>query len=127
MRKQDGYVLLVSAMIIGLMLIGLAVAATRTLISERASTTVIEREDDARSLAEGCAEHALLKLRNNVNYTGNETVTINGQTCTVKPLLTTPYRLQTEATVNGQPYRLQVTLSSLSPLTISAWQRVTAF
>jgi hypothetical protein len=127
MRKPDGYVLLVSAMIIGLMLIGLAVAATRTLISEHASTIVIEHEDDARSLAEGCADTALLKLRNNVNYTGNETVTINGQTCTIKPLLTSPYRLQTEATVSSQPYRLQITLSSLSPLTISAWQRVTSF
>jgi hypothetical protein len=127
MNDRRGYVLLVSVMIIGFMLIGLAIAATRTLVTDHAATIVIEHEDDARALAEGCADQALLKLRDNVNYTGNETVTIGSQTCTIHTILTSPSRIQTEATVNGQPYRLQVTLSSLSPLTISAWQRQTSF
>lgn len=127
MRNEKGYVLVVSVMIIGLMLIGLAVAATRALVSERASTIVIEREDDARALAEGCADAALLELRNDVNYAGNETISVGGFACTIRPILTSPTRIQVEATVSGQPYRLQVELASTDPLEIAKWERVTTF
>ncbi|OGL67239.1 hypothetical protein A2856_04265 [Candidatus Uhrbacteria bacterium RIFCSPHIGHO2_01_FULL_63_20] len=127
--NDRGFTLVVSVMIISAVLLGLAVAAARTLHGTLSSGTSIERWDDAKALAEGCAEQAIWRLTEDQNYAGNETIAINGSPCTIRPVTgnPTPKIVETEATVGNRTYRLRVTVSSLSPPTVSAWDRVTSF
>lgn len=128
MNERPGFTLVVSVMLIAAVLLGLAVTAARTLHGSLSSGTSIEGWDDAKALAEGCAETALWRLNENQTYTGNETITIEGAPCTIRPVTgSSPWIVETEAAANGRTYRLRVTVTSLSPVTVSSWDRVTSF
>ena len=130
MNKLRGFTLIVSVAIVATVLLLVALSSSRFLIQQLSSSVGLEDHLMAKYLAEGCAEAALASLAADpAVYVGNETLTIGGQSCIIETITTvgSVTTIDTEATVSTRVYRVEVLLSSLDPMTISSWQRVTSF
>lgn len=127
MNNRSGFALVISVVIFGMVILTIAAATAFSLANAQAREVGWQDGLRTQSLAEGCAEYALFKLRDNPSYTGNENVTINGSTCTVRPLISgTPTTIQTEATVDNRHWRVEVKVTT-STFTINSWKRVSSF
>jgi len=70
--QHRGYIFLLSVLVVGT--ISLAVTASVLLLSTSAARTglSLKHSSEALALAQACAEHALLQLRSDSSYGGNE-------------------------------------------------------
>lgn len=130
MTNQRGYILVVTVLVLSSVILMVATATAFTLAGVEQRDAERRLGFGAQSLAEGCMETALLKRRLDPSYAGNETVTIDGQTCTIRAFITAaspPLTIQTEATKNSRTYRVQVKISNTSTMAVQSWERVSAF
>lgn len=127
-NPRRGFILIISVLVLSAVIAVIAAAAAFGLAGSQLRGVELDNSSDAKGLAEGCAEAALFKRRNDVTYTGNETLTIGTGTCTIRPIIVgPPLIIETQATANTRVYRLHVEVSNTSTFTISKWQRVAAF
>lgn len=130
MTNRHGYVLVVTVLVLSSVILMLATATAFTLAGVEQRDAERRLGVGAQSLAEGCMETALLKRRLDSGYAGNETVTIDGQNCTIRMFITgsnPPLTIQTEATKNGRTYRVQVKISDTRTMAVQSWERVAVF
>jgi hypothetical protein len=82
-QKKEGFVALISVVIISAIL--LLVAVTLSLSGYYGRYNILDSELKKRSvaIAEACVDTALLNLANNPSYTGNATTTIGSDACYV--------------------------------------------
>lgn len=128
MTNQKGYVLVITVLVLSSVILMLATASAFTLVGVEQRGSEHRQSIQAQSLAEGCMETALLERRLDPGYTGNETITIDGQSCTIRPFIAgsnPPLTIQTEATKNSRTYRVQVKISDTATMTVQSWERVT--
>jgi len=78
----------------------------------------------AKSLVEACAEVALEVMRENNDYTGTNSTTINSNTCsyTVSNTGGDNRSIDISGTISGVTRKLQVITSAFNPIIISTWQ-----
>jgi len=103
--QHRGYIFLLSVLVVGT--ISLAVTASVLLLSTSAARTglSLKHSSEALALAQACAEHALLQLRSDSSYGGNELLD-QGNTAR----------------------RMEILVSRLLPsVTITSWQEVSLF
>jgi len=85
----------------------------------------------ASSLAYLCAENALIKLKSTTNYSGNETITLDGETCDILSIDGTGYStrtVKTQSTVSGYTKKLKIVVAEVDPIMqITSWDEVTDF
>lgn len=133
-HKPNGYVILISVLIIGA--VALSVAVTLLFYGTELTVTSANfyNSELMQSATDGCAEIALQRLHDNPGYTGNETITFpppGSRVCTIGAVLgtgNTNRTVQVTAVVNGMFGRIQIVIATLSPtLVISSWQDVTDF
>lgn len=129
MNRPHGFTLIMSVAIMGTVLMLAAISSTRLLLQQLSSTVGLEDYVSAKYLAEGCADVALLRLRQDAGYLGNENVFIGGESCAILPMSVEGPEtvIKTEAEVRSRIYRLRVGLSSTDPLTVVSWDRVPSF
>lgn len=128
MTDRNGYVMLMNVLVVSATLVTVSVAAAMALSRGGIRGLVTERARVAQRLAEACAEVALYRLQNSPSYAGNETVSIAGLPCTVRPVVPgPPLRLQVEAVADQQTYRLEIQVDDPQGVGIGSWRRVTAF
>lgn len=126
--NKKGFTLVVSVMIVSVILALIAVASVQHILFLRKGGTAYEDEFNARMLAEGCAEQALLKFRQNQAYRGDEILTLNGNPCTIRPILGNgPFTLETEATMNTRVSRYQIKIADTETFQITQWKPVSDF
>lgn len=126
--NKKGFTLVVSVMIVSVILALIAVASVQHILFLRKGGTAYEDEFNARILAEGCAEQALLKFRQNQAYRGDEILTLNGNPCTIRPILGNgPFTLETEATMNTRVSRYQIKIADTKTFQITQWKPVSGF
>lgn len=94
-NPQSGFIALISAIIISVVL--LAIAATLSLSGFYTRFNILDSEYKKRSLglAEACAETALLDLANNINYTlqaSDGSVPVGTDTCAIVSISPGPPR-----------------------------------
>ena len=127
MNNQRGYALVISVLVLGTMLLSIAAATAFSLSRTQLREQGWESGMRAQSLAEGCAEYAILQLRLDGTYAGNEEIEIQGEPCTVRPiLLGASTTIETEATVDNRVYRLRVEVEP-TDIVIESWKRVITF
>lgn len=120
--------MLLSTLIMGTILLSVTIAGFNALFYERSANEAHAQQAQALALATGCMEYALQRLGQSASYSGNQTYPIDGQTCTILPIEeTSGWTIKTEVTLQQKTARLQVTLSSRTPLTISSWQEGVIF
>jgi len=128
---RKGFIALVSVLILGAVLLAVSIGLSLRGTSESVVALGEELSMRALMLAEGCAEHAVLRLVGDLNYSGNETIIVEGSdACSVLPLLGSgnlSRTIRTEAFVKGYKRRIEVSIAEVSPLTFSSWREVAAF
>ncbi|OIO47740.1 MAG: hypothetical protein COS76_00220 [Candidatus Portnoybacteria bacterium CG06_land_8_20_14_3_00_39_12] len=83
------------------------------------------------NLAQACAETALIKLKENINYAGNEIITIQDDVCQIRPIINLGGQsrtIETQATYGNQTHKLRIQISNINPqITIQSWQGIADF
>lgn len=83
---EQGYIALISVIIISALIVMIASSANLISISE-SSMGLKERQSwEAFYLATACAEEALMSLKQGLNYSGNETLTFTNGECAILPV-----------------------------------------
>lgn len=128
-KSRRGFTLFVSVIIIGVVLLLVAISSSRMLIQELADTVSQEDFVAAKYLAEGCAEAAIMNINLDVEYAGDETLTIGADSCTINPITTvgSTKTIETSAAVRTSIYRLKVTVTVANPPVVTSWRRVVSF
>jgi len=85
----------------------------------------------ANRLAYSCAEIALNKLKNDVNYVGNEAIDLDGITCNILTISGTGNSarvIKVSATTNNVVKKIQIAIQTVNPSYIfTSWQEVPDF
>jgi hypothetical protein len=84
-HAQNGYVALMTAIILGLVLLTLLVVASNTSLFGRFNVLDAENKEISRAVARSCADIALLKYAGNAAYAGDEVLDIGAYRCYVRP------------------------------------------
>jgi predicted chitinase len=122
-----GFIALITLLI--LFLISLSIGVGFTLRSiERAKTSLqINQSSQAFYLANLCAEEALMKLKENINYPGNETIQIEGGYCQILPI-EGKWIIKTIGNFQNQVKKVKIIVNQVNPQTIiQSWQEVSDF
>lgn len=114
-KENGGYIALISAIIMTVILILISIVTSQSSFLGRFDSQVLELKDKSYNLANGCLNHARLKLAQG-SYGGNETVTIGTDSCTIDPISTILGNtvITSKATVGNTTTKLKLTVDSLT-------------
>ena len=82
-QGRQGYVAIVSTIILTVIITAIAVALSGASIFGRLNTTTFTSKKTSRLLSESCLDWGRLKLALDKNYTGNESFAVGSSTCTL--------------------------------------------
>lgn len=123
---SKGFVTLISVLILGA--VGVAVATSLLLLGADNSRTsfALEQSLQARGLADACTETALQRIRTDNAFTGTMNLTFGSGTCAYTVVNTggTTRSITANGIVGTIIRRVSITLSAVSPITLSLWQEV---
>lgn len=129
--KYKAYVALFTVILVGV--IGISVATSLLLLGLDFWRTSFssQQSDQARAYADACAEVALNRIRENINYSGNDTITFPNGNCIIRPVIgsgTETPAVETQAQVGESIRKIQVVLNSVRPqIEIYQWLEVPEF
>jgi hypothetical protein len=130
-NNQKGYIALISVIIISALVILIASSANLLSISESDMGLQENQAWEAFYLATACAEDSLMKLKDDLNYEGNETLTFDNGSCTVEPLKGAGKKnriIRVSGTAFNQTRKIEIEISSIKPdMEIKYWQQVADF
>lgn len=129
-QAQQGFIALMSALIIAVLL--MAITLSLSLIGFFGRGNILDSEYKERSLAlaEACGDMSMLRLANNPGYTGPETVTIDGDPCTIQSAMLSggQYTVRTQAKFPGSAGNPAITnikiVASGTDLSLISWEEV---
>ena len=126
-RNQNGYVALLSVLIVGAIATTVGVTLLLTGTDSQRETLVTQQSAQARSLVDACAEEALQQLHDNTAFTGTNGLTLSQGTCsyTVTSTGASTRTITANSTVGNvvRKVAVYVTISS-SSISITSWQEV---
>lgn len=82
-RHRNGYVFLVSVLMISAIVISITISLLLLGLSAEMTGSAVEQSAQAMEIAQSCAERAILSLQQDINYAGNETLAIHEGTCVI--------------------------------------------
>lgn len=109
--------------------VGVAIATSLLLLGIGSSRTafVHEQSEQARALANACAEEGLEQIRSSTLYTGTGTLTLGQGTCSYTVINTggTTRTVTSSGTVGTVVRKISILVTTLNPtITLSSWQEV---
>ena len=129
MKQNNGYIALISVVIISLILVTIAFSLSQTGLMSRLLVLTSDAKERGVAAAEACADMARLKLTQNSSYAGNETIAVGSDdTCQILAIETTGSSkiIKTKAIVLQTVTNSKVTVNS-SDLSILSWDEVANF
>lgn len=125
LKRQGGYVALISTMIVGAVCLSIAVAMLLTGTDTQQMTLVQQKSVQVRALATSCAEEALHKIRYIQNFTGSGGVSTANATCTytVTTVDSTTRKVVASATSKESTHEIEVYAKILpASISIASWR-----
>lgn len=126
--KSSGYIAIVTAIIISVLVVVMAFTISLNSFIGRANILDSNFKEVSRALSEACFEDARLKLAQNSSYSGNEVINIGSNSCNI--LSVSPngsqYVINTQAQYQDSYTDLIFTVNS-SDLSLAGWQEVGHF
>jgi hypothetical protein len=126
-HKNQGMIALTTVLIVGAIVLAVSIGITTRTVIETQISGSEEQTHKALVAATSCMESALAKLSDNASYTGNESISVGSNTCTISTITSSgnTRTVKTSSTVGGHTRRLSVTVSNVNPpLQVSSWQEV---
>lgn len=131
MKNQEGFIALISILIIGAIVLTISIGLSLRSIGETNMSLGGQESHKALALANLCAEQALMKLESTFNYTGNESVPVDGESCDILAIDGSGNfnrTIQTQSTVSNYTKKVRVVVSQISPtMQITSWEEVSDF
>lgn len=129
--KEQGYIALISILIVLAIVLSIAISASFFGIIESQMGLSQSLAAQSYYLANACAETALMKLKSNLKYQGNEQISIDNQTCMINLIEGSGNRnrtIKTYSAANNQTKKIVVKIIQVRPDTvIRSWQEVADF
>ena len=125
-KNNTGFVALMSAIIISVILLLIVTNLSLTGFYSRSDILDSELKERSSALAEACADTALLKLANNSSYTGLGTITVFGSdTCTIETIdpNTDPIVVNTKGIFQQATTKLNIKVDK-SDLSVVSWEEI---
>lgn len=131
MNKRFGFIALSTVLVLSAIFLSLGIAVASRAIAGATMATALQTQTEAKHLSDACAEYALMELSRTLNYSGNDSILIEGQTCLIRHIEGSGnYNRTVEAvgTVSDYTYRTKVLVEEVSPImTIESWEGVKSF
>jgi len=127
-HKKNGYIALISLIIIGAIVLSLALAITFIILNQTRNTIDQNQALKSYYLANACAHYALIKLQDNTNYAGNETINTDNYSFYIEQILGSGNFnriIKTSSNINGHLAKIEVIVGQIKPKTIiNSWQEI---
>lgn len=125
--KINGYITLISVLIIGA--VGVAIAGSLLLLGLGSSRTsfALQQSNQAKALANACMEEALQRISDSIPFTGTGILTLGQGTCTYTVTSTGGQNrtITSSGTVGTIIRKVSVAITKITPsIVISSWQEV---
>lgn len=131
MKKNKGVIALTSILIVGALVLLIAVGVSLRSISEINMSLDQESSKKALFLANLCSEQALMKLKKSLNYSGNESIIIGQDTCSILPVEgigNSSRIIKTQSTFSKYTKKVKIVIQQVNPLMkILSWNEVGDF
>ncbi|MFA4998424.1 MAG: hypothetical protein WC514_00120 [Candidatus Paceibacterota bacterium] len=85
-KKQEGFIAITSVLIINALILVLGISMFHASLTDQSMSASYDSGEEASSLAETCLREAFSKLKGNISYTGDESVDVNGMSCSINPV-----------------------------------------
>lgn len=125
--QTNGYIALIAVLIIGAASLATSVALLTAGTDSQRAGLASQQSTQARQLAHGCGDEALLQLQSNTNFTGVNNITLGQGTCTYTVTNTgaTTRTIDASATLQGvvRKVKIYATIGG-SSISITSWQEV---
>lgn len=122
--NESGFIAIISVTIIAALLMAVSFALSTSGFFARSDIADGEYKERSMALAEACAQDALVKLAADGSYTGNETMAIGTQQCSILPITASGGQktVKTTAVVQGATTNILVKADATT-LTIVSWEQ----
>jgi hypothetical protein len=127
---KNGYVLLISVLIIGAVAVSIATALLVFGVGSSRTSLSIQQGVRARGLANACASEALQQIRDSTPFTGTSNLTLGQGTCSYTVTNTGgPNRtIISTGTVGTVVRKVKITITKINPqIVVATWQEVADF
>lgn len=126
-KNQLGFIALTSVLIIFALTLIIATSFTLKSINEATMGLKKNQSSQAYYLANLCAEQALLKLKEDIDYTGNETVLIKGGSCQILPI-EGRWTIKVLGSFQNNIKKVKIVVSQVNPkMVIYSWEEIKDF
>jgi hypothetical protein len=127
--NQEGYVALISVIVISALLIGISSVLSFSGFFGRFNVLDSEFKEVSIGLAEACADQAVLFLAENPAYTppaGGQSVGVGSETCTIDSITGSwsPKTIYTQGIFHESYTNLEVEVSNSADVTVTSWQEI---
>jgi nitrate/TMAO reductase-like tetraheme cytochrome c subunit len=127
LQSNKGFIALITVLIIFAIVLLVGLSISLLSINEAQMGLKKSQSSQAYFLANLCAENALMKLKENINYSGNETIEIEGGSCQILPI-EGKWIIKTISNFQNQVKKIKIIVSQVNPqMLISSWQEVADF
>lgn len=126
-KEQKGFIALTAVLIVLAIALAVGISASLGSITEAKNSLQKNQSSAAYYLTNLCAEEALIKLKENPNYLGNETINTTGGTCNILPIEGS-WTLKVTGSAFNQIKKMKIIISQINPkLIINSWEEVASF
>ena len=128
--SQRGYITLISVLVVGA--VGIAITTSLILLGLSSSRTsfALEQSNQAKALANTCAEEALEQIRDSTPFSGSGNLTLGQGICAYTVINTGGQNRTITATssVGTIVRKVSITIDTINPqINITSWQEVADF
>jgi hypothetical protein len=131
LKHDGGYMAIISALIISALMVVIASSANINSIYESDMGEKAAKGWESFYLAMACAEEALIKLKESVDYLGGEVLMFDNGECSIVDVAgagNKSRRVKVSASIAGQVRKIVVNVAEINPrMTIDSWQEVSSF
>ena len=123
-KRNTGFIALMSAVIISVILLLIATNLSLTSFYGRSKILDSELKERSSALAEACADTAIVKLANDPLYTppaGGEPVSVSGDECIIESVIGSIINVKADYKNYITKLKIEVDLSDLS---IVSWEEI---
>lgn len=120
----NGYILLISVVILGAIATSIAVALLFLGVGDSKNAISFQQSERAKAAVNGCAEEILEQIRENSSFAGSGNLAISGNSCDYTIINTggETRSITVSSTASSVTRRASITITALNPQIVATWQ-----
>lgn len=127
LKIQKGFIALTTVLIISAIVLMVGIGLSLRSINEAEMSLQGNLSLQAHYLANLCAEQALMRLKEDSNYTGDETINMENGSCQILPIEGN-WIVKVSATSFDQVNKIKILIDQINPeMIIDSWSEVADF